>query len=68
MIEITNTQRGPVSVMIRSKKKVRSFTTLTIPGRGSGDNKRIIEDERATENIAMVEKFGFISTRKVKNK
>jgi hypothetical protein len=68
MIEITNTQRGPVSVMIRSRKKLRSFTTLTIPGRGAGDNKRTIEDERATEYIAMVENFGLISTRKVKNK
>lgn len=68
MIEITNTQRGPVSIMVRSTKKVRSFTTLTIPGRGAGDNKRIIADERATENIAAVEELGMITTKKVKHK
>jgi len=75
MIEITNNTKGPIQVMVRSKKKVRSFTVLTIPGVGSGKikvhpghNKRIIEDEAATENIELVESFRLISTRRIKNK
>lgn len=68
MIEITNMQKSPIQVMVRSKKKVRSFTVLTIPGMGSGHNKRIIEDEAVTENIERVESMNLISTRKIKNK
>jgi len=65
MIEITNTQRGPIPVMVRSKRKLRSFTTLVIPGRGKGHNKVVIEDEMATEQIKLVESQGLISTRRI---
>ena len=65
MIEITNTQKGPIQVLVRSKRKLRSFTALTIPGRGLGNNKRYIEDESVTEHIKLVESHGLISTRRI---
>jgi len=65
MIEITNKQRCPVQVLVRSRKSPRSFTTLNIPGIGSGNNIYLLEDERVTEYIDRVEKLGLISTRKV---
>jgi hypothetical protein len=67
VIEITNTQRGPTQIMVRSKRKLRAFTTMVIPGRGSGHNKVVIEDEVVTNQIKMVEKQGFISTRYIKD-
>lgn len=67
MIEITNTQRSPIQVVVRSKKKLRAFTTQVIPGRGSGNNKIVIEDEAYTDYIQMVENYGLISTRRIKN-
>jgi hypothetical protein len=69
MLEITNTQRSPVQVIVRSKKKLRAFTTLTIPGRGKGKNKVCIADEAVTDYIQLVEKYGLISTKRIqKNK
>ena len=65
MLEITNTQRSPIQIMVRSKKKLRAFTTLNIPGRGKGNNKVCIEDEAVTEYIQMVENYGLISTRRI---
>ena len=65
MIEITNKQNGPVQLIVRSRKKIRSFTTLIVPGRGSGNNVKLIEDELYTEYIDRVEGFGLISTRKI---
>ena len=67
MIEITNNEMGPIQVMVRSKRKLRAFTTLIIPGRGSGNNKRVIEDEAATDKIEMVESHGLISTKYIPN-
>lgn len=67
MIEITNTQRSPVQIVVRSKIKLRAFTTLNIPGRGKGNNKVIIEDEAVTDYIKQVESQGLISTRKIRN-
>ena len=67
MIEITNTQRGPTQVMVRSKRKLRAFTTLVIPGRGSGHNKVVVEDEAVTDQMKMVESHGFISTRRIRD-
>ncbi len=67
MIEITNTQRSPIQIMVRSKKKLRAFTTLVIPGRGKGNNKVVIEDESATDYIKMVENHGLISTKRIRN-
>ena len=65
MIEITNTQKGPIQIVVRSKRKLRSFTTLTIPGRGKGKNKVCIEDELFTDYIKLVEDHGLIYTRRI---
>lgn len=67
MIEIRNKQRGPVQVLIRSRKAPAAFTTLNVPGIGKGKNVVYIEDERATEFIERVEKMGLISTKYVPN-
>ena len=66
-IEITNLKTHPVQVVIRSRKKARSFTCLNIPGRGAGCNVYLLEDERHTEYVDRVEKLGWISTKYVPN-
>lgn len=63
MIEITNRTYGPLQLMVRSRRKPRSFTTLIVPGRGSGNNKKLIEDELYTEQINQLEKEKLITTR-----
>ena len=65
MIEITNRQKCPVQVLVRSRRSPRSFTTLNIPGIGKGNNIYLLEDERVTDYIERVEKLGLISTRKI---
>lgn len=67
MIEIKNKQRSPVQIVIRSRTAPRAFTTLNIPGVGSGNNVVCIEDERRTDVIDRVEKMGLIATRYVPN-
>lgn len=67
MIEITNKQKSPVQVLIRSRDGSRAFTTLNIPGRGAGHNVYLLEDERKTKYIDDVESLGWISTRYVPN-
>jgi len=56
MLEVTNKLRSPIQIMVRSKRKVDSYTTLTIPGIGGGKNTVILEDERMTENIERLRK------------
>lgn len=68
MIEIKNKTKSPVSVLVRSRKSPRSFTSLIIPGIGKGKNIRLIQDEANTEYIERVEKWGLISTRYITNK
>lgn len=68
MIEIKNKQKSPIQLIVRSRRKPRSFTTLNIPGIGSGKNIYFLEDERATEYIERVENMGLISTRFVNNR
>ena len=65
MIEITNRQKCPVQVLVRSRRSPRSFTTLNIPGVGKGNNIYLLEDERVTDYIERVEKMGLISTRQI---
>jgi hypothetical protein len=65
MIEIVNKQKCPVQILVRSRRSPRSFTTLNIPGVGSGNNIYLLEDERVTEYIGRVENLGLISTRKI---
>jgi hypothetical protein len=68
MIEIKNKTKGPVQVLIRSRKSPKSFTTLNIPGVGSGRNTYLMEDERNTEYVDRAEKLGLISTRHLTKK
>ena len=68
MIEITNKQRFPVQLVVRSKKKVRAFTTLNVPGIGSGNNIYFLEDERTTEYIDRLEQMSLIKTRHIPNR
>lgn len=68
MIEIKNKTKGPVQVLIRSRKSPKSFTTLNIPGVGSGKNTFVMEDERNTEYVERAEKIGLISTRHLTKK
>lgn len=68
MIEIKNKTRGPVQVLIRSRRSPKSFTTLNIPGVGSGRNTYLMEDERNTEYVDRAEKMGLISTRHLTKK
>lgn len=63
MIEIKNKTKGPIQVLIRSRKSPKSFTTLNIPGIGSGKNTYLMEDERNTEYVERAESLGLISTR-----
>lgn len=66
MIEIKNKNKFPVQVVVRSKKKPNSFTTLVIPGRGSGKNVYYLQDELTTEYVDRAEKdFGLITTRHI---
>ena len=68
MIEITNMQRSPVQLIVRSKDSPNAFTVLNIPGIGAGKNVRIIEDERRTEYISRIEKTKAISVKTVQDK
>lgn len=65
MIEILNKQSGPIQLIVRSKRKARSFTTLVLPGRGKGKNRVCIPDEMKTEYIDRAEKQGLISVRTI---
>ncbi len=65
MLEITNRQKFPVQLVVRSKKAPRAFTTLNIPAVGKGNNVAILEDERFTDYINRIEEMGLISVRKV---
>ena len=67
MIEITNLKKHPVQIIIKSRKKSNSFTTLNIPGLGSKKNIYNLEDERSTAYIERVENMGLIKTRYISN-
>lgn len=67
MIEIKNKKRFPVQLVIRSRRSVKSFTTLNIPGKGKGNNIYYLEDERSTEYVDRAEAWGFISTKYIPN-
>ena len=65
MLEIKNKNKFPVQLVVRSRKSPRSFTTLNIPGLGSGKNIYYLEDERSTEYIERLEKSGLITTQRI---
>lgn len=68
MILITNKKRHPIPVVVRSKKDPRAFTTLNIPGVGSGNNTRWLADEQTTIYVERAEKMGFITTKYMAHK
>jgi hypothetical protein len=65
MIEITNKNRFPVQLVIRSKKAPREFTTLNIPGIGDKKNVFHLEDERNTPELERAEEQGLVTTRHI---
>lgn len=67
MIEITNKNKFPIQVMVKSRRSPRSFTTKIIPGKGSGFNTWLCEDERVTEYIKRLEDAKLIATRHIPN-
>ena len=68
MLEIRNKNKFPVQLIVRSRMAPRAFTTLNIPGVGSGKNVYLLEDERNTPYIQRVEEMGLISTKHIPNK
>ena len=68
MLEIRNKSKFPVQLIIRSRAAPKAFTTLNIPGVGSGKNVYLLEDERNTPYIQRVEDMGLISTKHIPNK
>ncbi len=67
MLEIRNKNKFPVQLIIRSRMAPKAFTTLNVPGVGSGNNVYLLEDERNTPYIDRVEKMGLISTKYIPN-
>jgi len=65
MLELKNRNKFPVQLIIKSRRAPRSFTTLNIPGMGSGKNIFFLEEERSTEYIDRAEKDGLISIRHI---
>lgn len=65
MIEITNKNRFPVQLLVRSKTAPRTFTTLNIPGIGAKRNIYLLEDERTTPELERAKKQGLITTRHI---
>jgi hypothetical protein len=65
MLEITNRQKFPVQLVIKSGKRTRSFTTINIPGVGRGKNVFLTEEEKLTEYILRAEKKGLITIKQI---
>lgn len=65
MLEITNKNKFPVQLVVRSRRSVRSFTTLNLPGVGSGKNVYLLEDERSTQYIDRAANDGLVTIRKI---
>ncbi len=67
MLEIRNRNKFPVQLVVKSRRAPHSFTTLNIPGIGSGKNIFLLDEERTTEYIDRAEKNGLISIRNTTN-
>ena len=67
MIIITNKQRGPVQLIVRSRMAPRSFTVKNVPGVGAGKNVYHMPDELYSEhgNIDRLENAKLISVKRV---
>ena len=69
MLEITNKQKSPVQLVIKSRKQPHTMTCLNIPGLGSGKNVYYLADELNTEYIERAEhKYKMITTKYIPNK
>jgi hypothetical protein len=68
MLEITNKNKFPVQLVVRSKTEPKAFTTLNVPGIGAGMNVIVIEDEKHTEYVDRMEQMGLISVRRFNKK
>jgi hypothetical protein len=63
VLEITNRNKFPLQLVVKSRKAPRTFTVLNIPGIGSGKNIFLLEEERSTDYILRAEKKGLITTK-----
>lgn len=63
MLEITNRNKFPLQLVVKSRKAPSSFTVLNVPGIGSGKNIFLLEEERSTDYILRAEKRGLITTK-----
>lgn len=63
MIELTNVNKFPVQVVVKSTRIPNSFTCLNIPGIGKKNNIFLLEDERATEYIDRAVEAGLLTKR-----
>lgn len=63
MLEITNRNKFPLQLVVKSRKAPRTFTVLNVPGIGSGKNIFLLEEERSTDYILRAEKEGLITTK-----
>ena len=55
MWKITNKTRGPVQLMIRSRRVPKGMTAWNIPGMGAGKNVVYLEDELKTSYVDWAE-------------
>ena len=56
MYEITNREKGPVQLVIKSKTRPHAMVCLNIPGLGSDKNVYHLQDELMTEYVERAEK------------
>lgn len=63
MLEITNRNKFPLQLVVKSRRAPSSFTVLNVPGIGSGKNIFLLEEERSTDYILRAEKRGLITTK-----
>ena len=68
MLEITNKNKFPVQILIRSSFSTRAMSVVNIPGIGKGKNTYLLEDEKITDYIHRAEKNGLISIKKINKK
>ena len=67
MYRITNKQRGPVQIVVRSRVHNGGFTTLNIPGVGAGKNFYNLDDELMTDFVTRVKEAGLITVEEIIN-
>jgi hypothetical protein len=65
MYEITNKLRGPVQLVLRSRRgpSPKEFTVLNICGIGKGNNTYLVEDELMTDYIWQAEREKLVTVR-----